>query len=434
MQRPSRIVVLVSSANPISPRPLREDLRLMAPAPVSASQSVLVPTYARAPVAFERGEGPWAITADGSRYLDFGAGIAVNALGHAHPHLVNMLTEQAGKIWHTSNLYGAPEGERLARRLCEATFAERVFFTNSGAEANECAIKMARKYHAAKGHPERYRIITFEGAFHGRTLATIAAGGQQKYIDGFGPKVDGFDQVPFDDEQALRAAITPETAALMIEPIQGEGGLRSVPARFLKLLREICDEQGLMLIFDEIQTGVGRTGKFFAHEMYGISPDIMSIAKGIGGGFPMGACLATEEAASGMTLGTHGTTFGGNPLAMAVGNAVLDVVLAPGFIERVGQIALRLKQSLAELKDKHPDVIAEIRGEGLMLGLKLHTLNTDFVNEARAHGLLVVGAGDNVVRLLPPLIITEADVAEAVSRLDKTASAVEATLKRPAAE
>ena len=406
----------------------------MAPAPASASQSVLVPTYARAPVAFERGEGPWAITADGTRYLDFGAGIAVNALGHAHPHLVKTLTEQAGKIWHTSNLYGAPDGERLARRLCEATFAERVFFTNSGAEANECAIKMARKYHAAKGHPERYRIITFEGAFHGRTLATIAAGGQQKYIDGFGPKVDGFDQVPFDDEKALRAAITPETAALMIEPIQGEGGLRSVPARFLKLLRDLCDEQGLMLIFDEIQTGVGRTGKFFAHEMYGVAPDIMSIAKGIGGGFPMGACLATEEAASGMTLGTHGTTFGGNPLAMAVGNAVLDVVLAPGFIENVGQIALRLKQSLAELKDKHPDVIAEIRGEGLMLGLKLHTLNTEFVNEARAHGLLVVGAGDNVVRLLPPLIITEADVAEAVSRLDKTAGAIEAALKRPAAE
>ncbi|MFJ5369340.1 aspartate aminotransferase family protein [Bosea sp. CER48] len=406
----------------------------MAPAPASASQSVLVPTYARAPVAFERGEGPWAITADGTRYLDFGAGIAVNALGHAHPHLVRTLTEQAAKIWHTSNLYGAPDGERLARRLCEATFAERVFFTNSGAEANECAIKMARKYHAAKGHPERYHIITFEGAFHGRTLATIAAGGQQKYIDGFGPKVDGFDQVPFDDEKALRAAITPETAALMIEPIQGEGGLRSVPARFLKLLRELCDENGLLLIFDEIQTGVGRTGKFFAHETYGITPDIMSIAKGIGGGFPMGACLATEEAASGMTLGTHGTTFGGNPLAMAVGNAVLDIVLEPGFIERVGQIALRLKQSLAELKDKHPEVVAEIRGEGLMLGLKLHTLNTDFVNEARAQGLLVVGAGDNVVRLLPPLIITEADVAEAVSRLDRTASAVEATLKRPAAE
>jgi acetylornithine/N-succinyldiaminopimelate aminotransferase len=406
----------------------------MASASVSAAPSVLLPTYARAPVAFERGEGPWAITADGTRYLDFGAGIAVNALGHAHPHLVKTLTEQAGKIWHTSNLYGAPDGERLARRLCEATFAERVFFTNSGAEANECAIKMARKYHAAKGHPERYRIITFEGAFHGRTLATIAAGGQQKYIDGFGPKVDGFDQVPFDDEPALRAAITPETAALMIEPIQGEGGLRTVPGRVLKLLRELCDEHGLLLIFDEIQTGVGRTGHFFAHEHYGVAPDIMSIAKGIGGGFPMGACLATEEAASGMTLGTHGTTFGGNPLAMAVGNAVLDVVLAPGFIAHVRQIALRLKQSLAELKDKHPQVIEEIRGEGLMLGLKLHTLNTEFVNEARAQGILVVGAGDNVVRLLPPLIISDADVAEAVKRLDAAASAVEAGLKRPAAE
>ena len=406
----------------------------MASAPVSASTSVLLPTYARAPVAFERGEGPWSITADGARYLDFGAGIAVNSLGHAHPHLVEALTTQAGKIWHTSNLYTMPEGEKLARRLCEATFADRVFFANSGAEANEAAIKMARKYHAAKGHPERYRIITFEGAFHGRTLATIAAGGQQKYIDGFGPKVDGFDQVPFDDEKALRAAITDETAAIMIEPIQGEGGLRSAPPRFLKLLREICDEQGLMLIFDEIQTGVGRTGKFFAHELCGVTPDIMSVAKGIGGGFPMGACLATEEAASGMTLGTHGTTFGGNPLAMAVGNAVLDVVLAPGFIDKVGQIALRLKQSLAELKDKHPQVIAEIRGEGLMLGLKLHTLNTDFVAEARAAGLLVVAAGDNVVRLLPPLIIGEAEVAEAVARLDRAASAVEASLKRPAAE
>jgi acetylornithine/N-succinyldiaminopimelate aminotransferase len=396
--------------------------------------SVLLPTYARAPIALERGEGAWAITADGTRYLDFGAGIAVNSLGHAHPHLVEALTQQAQRIWHTSNLYTMPDGEKLARRLCEATFAERVFFTNSGAEANECAIKMARKYHAAKGHPERYRIVTFEGAFHGRTLATIAAGGQQKYIDGFGPKVDGFDQVPFDDEAALKAAIGPETAALMIEPIQGEGGLRSVPMRFLKRLRELCDEHGLMLIFDEIQTGVGRTGKFFAYEHYGVAPDIMSIAKGIGGGFPMGACLATEEAASGMTLGTHGTTFGGNPLAMAVGNAVLDVVLAPGFLDHVQKTALRLRQSLAQLKDQHPQVIEEIRGEGLMLGLKLKTLNTDFVAQARAAGLLVVAAGDNVVRLLPPLIIGESDVAEAVARLDKAAGAVEAELARPAAE
>jgi acetylornithine/N-succinyldiaminopimelate aminotransferase len=298
-----------------------------------------LPTYARAPVAFERGEGAWAITADGERYLDFGAGIAVNSLGHAHPHLVKALTEQAGKIWHTSNLYTMPEGEKLARRLCEATFAERVFFTNSGAEANECAIKMARKYHAAKGHPERFRIITFEGAFHGRTLATIAAGGQQKVYRRLRPQGRRLRPGPFDDEKALKAAITPETAALMIEPIQGEGGLRSAPTRFLKLLRELCDEHGLMLIFDEIQTGVGRTGKFFSYELSGVTPDIMSIAKGIGGGFPMGACLATEEAASGMTLGTHGTTFGGNPLAMAVGNAVLDVILAPGFIDQVAQIA-----------------------------------------------------------------------------------------------
>ncbi len=400
----------------------------------SGEASVLLPTYARAPVAFERGEGPWAITADGTRYLDFGAGIAVNALGHAHPHLVEALTTQANKIWHTSNLYTMPDGERLARRLCEATFAERVFFTNSGAEANEAAIKMARKYHAAKGHPERFRIITFEGAFHGRTLATIAAGGQQKYIDGFGPKVEGFDQVGFGDHEGLKAAITPETAAIMIEPIQGEGGLRSVPPQCLRGLRELCDEHGLLLIFDEIQTGVGRTGKFFAYELAGATPDIMSIAKGIGGGFPMGACLATEEAAAGMTLGSHGTTFGGNPLAMAVGNAVLDVILAPGFLDKVAQTALRLRQSLAQLKDQHPDVIAEIRGEGLILGLKLHTLNTEFVAEARAQGLLVVGAGDNVVRLLPPLIIGEAEVQDAVARLDRAAQAVEATLKRPAAE
>lgn len=399
-----------------------------------SSASVLLPIYARAPVAFERGEGAWAITADGQRYLDFGAGIAVNSLGHAHPYLVEALTAQAGRIWHTSNLYGAPEGERLARRLCDATFAERVFFTNSGAEANECAIKMARKYHAANGHPERYRIITFEGAFHGRTLATIAAGGQQKYIDGFGPKVDGFDLVPFDDEAALAAAIGPETAALMIEPVQGEGGLRTVPARFLRHLRALCEEHGLLLVFDEIQTGVGRTGKFFAYEHSGVTPDIMSIAKGIGGGFPMGACLATEEAARGMVLGTHGTTFGGNPLAMAVGNAVLDVILAPGFIDQVAQTSLRLRQSLAQLKDQHPDVIAEIRGEGLMLGLKLHTPNTDFVAQARAAGLLIVAAGDNVVRLLPPLIIGESEVVEAVSRLDQAARAVEADLARPAAE
>jgi acetylornithine/N-succinyldiaminopimelate aminotransferase len=388
-----------------------------------AAPTAILPTYNRANVAFERGEGAWLIAENGERFLDFGAGIAVSALGHAHPHLVKALTEQAQKLWHTSNLYMIPEGERLARRLCDATFADRVFFTNSGAEANECAIKMARKFHAAKGQPERFRIITFEGAFHGRTLATIAAGGQAKYLEGFGPKVDGFDQVPFGDHEALMAAITPETAAIMIEPIQGEGGLRPVPAQCLKGLRALCDERGLLLIYDEVQTGVGRTGRFFAHEWSGATPDIMSIAKGIGGGFPVGACLATEAAAAGMTAGTHGTTFGGNPLAMAVANAVLDIVLAPGFLDGVIAKSNRLKQRLAELKDRHPDVIEAVRGEGLMLGLKLKTPNTEFAAAARASGLLVVPAGDNVVRLLPPLTITEDDIGEAFTRLDRTAAA-----------
>ena len=391
--------------------------------------SPLLPTYARADVSFERGEGPWLLGRDGERYLDFGAGIAVNALGHAHPHLVQALTEQAAKLWHTSNLYRIPEGERLAQRLVDATFADVVFFSNSGAEANEAAIKMARKYHAANGQPERFRIITFEGAFHGRTLATIAAGGQKKYLEGFGPKVEGFDQVAFGDHDGLKAAITPETAAILIEPIQGEGGIRPVPTQCLRGLRQLCDEHGLLLMFDEIQTGVGRTGRLFAHEWAGISPDIMTIAKGIGGGFPLGACLATAEASKGMTVGTHGTTFGGNPLAMAVGNAVLDVVLAPGFLDHVRQVGLALRQRLAELKDRHPAVIAEIRGEGLMMGLRTHVANTDLIAAARGQHLILIAAGDNVVRLLPPLIITEADVAEAFSRLDAACGAIEAELK-----
>ncbi|MCJ2130295.1 aspartate aminotransferase family protein [Methylobacterium sp. E-045] len=383
--------------------------------------SALLPTYARAPIAFERGEGAWLVTHDGERYLDFGAGIAVNALGHAHPHLVEALTTQAQKLWHTSNLFEIPEGERLGRRLVDATFADVAFFANSGAEANEAAIKMARKYHAAGGHPERFRIITFEGAFHGRTLATIAAGGQQKYIDGFGPKVDGFDQVPFGDHDALVAAIGPETAALMIEPIQGEGGIRTVPTEMLRGLRALCDEHGLLLIMDEVQTGVGRTGRLFAHEWAGVTPDIMSAAKGIGGGFPLGVCLATAEAARGMTAGSHGTTFGGNPLAMAVGNAVLDVVLADGFLDHVLRMGLLLKQRLGAVIDRHPGVITEIRGTGLILGLKLDVPNTAFTAAARDERLLVIPAGDNVVRLLPPLIVSEADVAEAVERLDATA-------------
>lgn len=394
----------------------------------------ILPTYARADVAFERGEGPWLIATTGERYLDFGSGIAVNSLGHSHPHLVKTLQDQAAKLWHTSNLYQMPDGKRLAERLIANTFAETVFFCNSGAEANEAAIKMARKYHHAHGHPERYRIITFEGAFHGRTLATIAAGGQKKYLEGFGPKVDGFDQVAFGDHDALNAAITSETAAVMIEPVQGEGGLRSVPPQCLRGLRALCDEHGLLLIMDEVQTGVGRTGKLFAHEWSGITPDIMSIAKGIGGGFPMGACLATEAAAVGMTAGTHGTTFGGNPLAMAVGNAVLDVVLAEGFLAHVNDMAIAFKQKLAAFADSHPAVIEGVRGEGLLIGVKCRVPNTEFQAAARKAGLLSVGAGDNVVRLIPPLTITEADLSEAMARLEKAAAGIEADLSRAAAE
>ena len=390
--------------------------------------SALLPTYARADLAFERGEGVWLETREGERYLDFGAGIAVNVLGHAHPHLVAALTAQANKVWHTSNLVRMPEGERLAQRLVDNTFADFVFFGNSGAEANEAAIKIARKHHAANGQPERYRIVSFEGAFHGRTLATLAAGGQQKYIEGFGPKVEGFDQVPPEDLDALKAAIGPETAAVIVEPIQGEGGVRPLTPGFLRALRALCDEHGLMLIFDEIQTGVGRTGKLFAYEWSGIQPDIMAVAKGIGGGFPMGACLATAEAAKGMTAGTHGSTFGGNPLAMAVGNAVLDVVLGPGFLERVERMGLVFKQRLAELKDRHPAVIAEIRGTGLLLGLRTLVPNTDVVAAARDEKLFILTAGDNVVRLAPPLIVTEADVAEAIERLDRACTAVERDL------
>ncbi|WP_375273719.1 aspartate aminotransferase family protein [Methylorubrum thiocyanatum] len=391
--------------------------------------SALLPTYARAPIAFERGEGAWLVAEDGDRYLDFGAGIAVNALGHAHPHLVEALTAQAQKLWHTSNLFQIPEGERLGRRLVEATFADVAFFANSGAEANEAAIKMARKYHAVGGCPERYRIITFEGAFHGRTLATIAAGGQQKYIEGFGPKVEGFDQVPVGDFAALEAMIGPETAALMIEPIQGEGGLRVIPGETLRRLRALCDAQGLLLIMDEVQTGVGRTGRFFAHEWSGVTPDIMSAAKGIGGGFPLGVCLATAEAARGMTAGTHGTTFGGNPLAMAVGNAVLDVVLGDGFLAHVERMGLLLTQKLAGVIDRHPHVFAELRGQGLMRGLKLNVPNTEFTAAARARHLLVIPAGDNVIRLLPPLIVGAVEVEEAVVRLEAAATDLEAQMR-----
>jgi acetylornithine/N-succinyldiaminopimelate aminotransferase len=385
----------------------------------------VLPTYARADIAFVRGEGASLYAEDGTRYLDFGGGIAVNALGHAHPHLVKTLTEQAAKLWHTSNLYRIPDQERLAKRLVDATFADTVFFGNSGVEAIEASIKMARRYQYKNGHPERFRTITFEGAFHGRTLAAIAAGGQAKYLEGFGPKTDGFDQVPFGDIKAVEAAIVPETAAILIEPVQGEGGLRPAPPEFLRALRRLCDERDLMLIFDEVQTGVGRTGKLFAHEWSGVTPDIMAIAKGIGGGFPLGACLATERAASGMTAGSHASTFGGNPLAMAVGNAVLDIVLAPGFLEHVRDVANFARQQLAGLVAAHPKVFEDVRGEGLMLGLKMRVPNTEFAARLFAHKMLAVGAGDNVVRLLPPLTIEEDEVREALTLLSETAATFE---------
>jgi acetylornithine/N-succinyldiaminopimelate aminotransferase len=394
--------------------------------------SHLLPTYARVDLAFERGEGAWLFTAAGERYLDFTAGVAVNALGHAHPHLVKALTEQAHKVWHVSNLYRIPEGEKLADRLCAASFADTVFFQNSGAEALECAIKMARKYQSASGKPERYRLITFEGAFHGRTLATIAAAGNKKYLEGFGPPIDGFDQAPFGDLDAVKRAIGPETAGILIEPIQGEGGVRVAAPNFLRALRQLCDQHDLLLIFDEVQTGIARTGEMFAYERSGITPDVMAIAKALGGGFPIGACLATAEASKGMTVGSHGSTFGGNPLAMAVANAVLDVVLADGFIERVRRNALLLKQRLAELKDRHASVIAEVRGEGLLIGLRMIPQASEMVDELRAEKMIAVGAGDNVVRLLPPLIIGEKEIAEAVGRIDRACTRLEQTHARAA--
>lgn len=397
------------------------------------AEAALFDTFARAPLRFERGEGVWLVTEGGERYLDFGSGVAVNSLGHAHPHLVEALKAQAEKVWHTSNLYEVPGQETLSRRLVGKSFADKVFFTNSGAEALECAIKTARRYQYVKGHPERFHIVTFEGAFHGRTLATIAAGGQAKYLEGFGPKVEGFDQVPFGDLDALNAVITEKTAAILIEPIQGEGGIRPVPKEFLAALRKICDDNGLLLVFDEVQTGVGRTGKLFAYEWSGVTPDIMALAKGIGGGFPLGACLATADAASGMTAGTHGTTYGGNPLAMAVGNAVLDVILADGFLENVRDVSLIFRQGLAGLKDRFPEVIEEIRGEGLLLGIKAKVPAGDLVAAMRGEHMLGVPAGDNVVRLLPPLTVTVEEAREGLARLEKAAEKLSsAELKKSA--
>jgi acetylornithine/N-succinyldiaminopimelate aminotransferase len=384
-----------------------------------------LPTYARVDLAFERGEGPWLYTSNGERYLDFTAGVAVNALGHAHPRLIEALTAQARKVWHVSNLFRIPEAERLAERLCAETFADLVFFCNSGAEAMECCIKVARKYQYVSGRPERHRFITFEGAFHGRTLATLAAGGQKKYLEGFGLVAEGFDQVPFGDIDAVKKAIGPETAAILIEPVQGEGGVRVVPTPFLRSLRELCDQHGLLLVFDEVQTGVGRTGSFFAYQRRGVAPDVMGIAKAVGGGFPLGACLATAEAGKGMTAGTHGSTFGGNPLAMAVGNAVLDVILVPGFLDKVQRSAILFRQRLADIRDRHPGVVSDVRGEGLLLGLVAVCPNGELVAALRAEKLLAVAAGDNVVRMLPPLIIEEPEIADAIDRIDRAAMRIE---------
>ncbi|MEL6318263.1 MAG: aspartate aminotransferase family protein, partial [Pseudomonadota bacterium] len=355
----------------------------------AATPEALMGVYARAPIEVAKGEGAWLEDVEGARYLDFTSGIAVNALGHAHPALVAALTAQAQTLWHTSNLFRVPGQERLAARLCAETFADRVFFTNSGAEAIECCIKTARRFHAHAGRPERWRILAFEGAFHGRTLAAIAAAGAPKLTEGFGPMPGGFDQIPFADHDAIDAAVGPETAAILIEPVQGEGGVRVVPPQCLKGLRDLCDRHGVLLIYDEVQSGMGRTGKLFAHEWAGAAPDLMAAAKGIGGGFPLGACLATEAAAAGMTPGAHGTTYGGNPLAMAVANAVLDVMAEPGFFEHVSRLSGRLGQGLAGLVAAHPGVFTAVRGEGLLLGIVCAAPNADVIAAARAEGLLV---------------------------------------------
>jgi len=381
-------------------------------------------TYARQNLVFERGEGSWLITPENQRFLDFAGGVAVNALGHAHPRMVAALSEQAGKVWHTSNLYRIAGQERLAERLCAHSFAERAFFCNSGAEACEGVIKLVRRYHFANGAPERYRIITFEGAFHGRTLATISATGNAKYLEGFGPPVEGFDHVALGDVAAVEAAIGPETAGIMIEPVQGEGGVRVIPGDFLKALRALCDKHGLLLAFDEVQSGMGRTGRLFAHEWAGVVPDVMAVAKGIGGGFPTGAFLATAEAAKGMTAGTHGSTFGGNPLAAAVGNVVLDVLLEPGFLENVEQAGLRLKQGLARIKDEHAGLVEEVRGAGLLTGIRLKPPAGDVVAACAAEGLLTVGAGDNVLRMLPPLNVLDPEIGEALDMLSRALARV----------
>lgn len=383
----------------------------------------VMPTYRRVDLAFERGEGAYLYATDGRRYLDFASGIAVTGLGHAHPHLVRALQEQAAKLWHCSNLFRIPDQERLAERLVANSFADTVFFSNSGVEAIECGIKLVRKYHDETGNPGRYRIICLEGAFHGRTLAAISAGGQDKHTEGFEPLVDGFDHVGFGNMGELRAAITGETAGILVEPVQGESGVRIASPEYLAGLRQVADECGLMLFFDEVQCGMGRTGKLFAHEWAGVAPDVMAVAKAIGGGFPVAACLATEAAAIGMTASVHGSTYGGNPLAMAVANAVLDVILDDGFLERTEAIARLLRERLEGLVEDYPAVISEVRGAGLLIGLKCAVPNTELAARLRENGMLTVPAGDNVVRLLPPLIIDESHVEQALEILGRSCAA-----------
>ncbi len=382
----------------------------------------VLPTYARYDLAFERGEGAYLFTKDGKKYLDFASGIAVTVLGHSHPHLVNAVVEQAKQLWHCSNLFEIPGQQRLAERLVANTFADTVFFGNSGAEAIECALKMVRKYHDETGNPDKYRVIACNGSFHGRTLATLAAAGNPKYLKGYGPDVEGFDHVAFGNLNELRNAIGPTTAAIIVEPVQGEGGIKPASLDYLRGLRAVADEYGLLLVFDEVQCGMGRTGKLFAHEWAGVAPDILGVAKGLGGGFPVGACLATERAASGMTAGAHGSTFGGNPMAMAAGNAVLDVMLADGFLPGVDRIARVLWKKLVALVAKYPNVFAEVRGAGLLLGLRCVVPNTEVIDRMREHRLLSVSAGENVIRLMPPLIIDESHVEEAIGILDTVAA------------
>ena len=404
----------------------------------TATQAAPVPSdhimgvYSRTPLAFERGEGARLFTTDGEAYLDCMAGIAVNALGHANPKLVQALKDQAEKLWHVSNIFTIPGQEKLAKVLTDATFADEVFFTNSGTEAIECAIKTARKYHWAKGQPERIDIIGFDGSFHGRTLAAVNASGNASYLEGFGPRMPGFVQLPFDDMDALKAAVGPTTAAIIVEPVQGEGGARSLSPESLRAIRQLCDETGTLLILDEIQCGLGRTGKLFAHEWAGITPDIMAVAKALGGGFPVGACLATAEAGSGMVVGSHGSTYGGNPLAMAVGLAAMEELNSPELLAHVAEVAGYFTQQFAGLKERFPDVVADIRGKGLLIGLKLVTPNREFMQHARDQRLLIAGGGDNCVRLLPPLNLTLEEAREAVGMLERACEAARSKAKAAA--